>query len=136
MQNLGSDEENRNFVSDESQHDTQDLGHFALHHGAVKSVDGWNIFVRGLSANTGEGDLLDAFSEFGPVQHVKLNRDRRTGAASYAIVEFNSHREAQDAINRLHGNILLGRRIEVHWAFVKPTASAAEFFTGGAAFCG
>ena len=118
-----SDEESRHVISSDDSNSLREGRHYyPLNHGAVKSVEGWNVFVRGLNEGTGEDDILDAFSRFGRIQIVRLNRDRRTGAARCAVVEFLNHREAQDAINSLHGSSLLNRRIEVHWAFVKPTS--------------
>ena len=65
-------------------------------------------------------DILDSFSEYGPVKNFHVNLDRRSGfCKGYALVEYNSYTEAQDAINALHGNELLGKTIHVDWAFVK-----------------
>jgi RNA-binding protein 8A len=90
--------------------------------GPQKSIEGWIIFITGLHEDTDEDDLVDAFSEYGKVQHVSLNRDRQTGLCKgYALVEYGTFTEAQDTINALHGTQVMGRQVGVDWAFVKPT---------------
>lgn len=90
--------------------------------GPLRSVEGWVVFVTGVHEEAQEDDLLDAFSEHGTVKKVQINVDRQTGLAKgYALVEYMTQSEAQDAINTLHGTNVLGKNIGVHWAFVKPT---------------
>jgi RNA-binding protein 8A len=91
-------------------------------YGPIRSVEGWVVFVTNLHDETREDDLSDAFAEYGTVQMVKMNYDRRTGyGKGYALVEFQRRNEAQDCINRMHGSKFMGRTIQVHWAFVQPT---------------
>ena len=57
--------------------------------------------------------------EYGQVKSIHVNLDRRTGfCKGYALVEYRSKAEAQDAINALHGTELLGKIVKVDWAFV------------------
>lgn len=100
----------------------QQLGTTRPRTGPMQSVEGWVLFVTGVHEEAQEDDLMDAFSEHGSIQKVQINIDRQTGMAKgYALVEYSTQSEAQDAINTLHGGELLGREIGVHWAFVKPT---------------
>jgi len=89
--------------------------------GPQRSVNGWALFVTNIHEEAQEDDVIDLFSEFGKVQSVVLNRDRKTGRAKgYALVEFGEYTEAQDAINALHGKEFLGKVLGVDYAFVKP----------------
>jgi len=68
-------------------------------------------------------DIRDPFSEYGCVKNIHLNLDRRSGfCKGYALVEYNSHNEAQSAL-KLHDTKILGKSIQVEWAFVKPVYS-------------
>jgi RNA-binding protein 8A len=90
--------------------------------GPLKSVDGWVVFVTGVHEEAQEDDIMDAFSEHGTVNKVQINVDRQTGLVKgYALVEYATQSEAQDAINNLHGTEILGNKIGVNWAFVKPS---------------
>ncbi len=64
-------------------------------------------------------DITDAFSEFGQINNARVNLDSLTGfCKGYALIEYTKKSEAQDAINALHGKELLGKVINVDWAFV------------------
>jgi RNA-binding protein 8A len=72
-------------------------------------------------------DLSDAFSEFGAIKNIHVNLDRRTGfVKGYALVEYGEYTEAQDAINAMHEKELLGNKVGVDWAFVKPTGGSSS----------
>ena len=67
-----------------------------------------------------EDDIVDKFSDFGDVKNIHVNLDRRTGfVKGYALIEYEKHDEALDAIKGMNGQKLLDQAITVDWAFMK-----------------
>ncbi len=67
-----------------------------------------------------EDDIFDSFREFGDIQNMQVNRDRRTGLIKgYALIEYGERGEAQDAINSKHGRKFFGKELKVDFAYVK-----------------
>lgn len=91
---------------------------------AMRSVEGWVLFLRGLHEECTEDDVMDRCSEYGRVKDIKMNLDHRTGyVKGYALVEFGSYKEAKEALEALNGAEFLGCTLEVDFAFVKPPSS-------------
>ena len=75
------------------------------------------LFVGGLSFNTTENDLQDAFDAHGTVSEVNLVTDRMTGKSKgFAFVTMASTQDAQNAINGMNGKSLDGRNLTVNEA--------------------
>lgn len=88
--------------------------------GIVQEVVGIDVNASSENFVSLFADLVEAFSEYGPVKNIHVNLDRRTGfVKGYGLVEYASRTEAQDAINALHGTQIMGKTIGVDWAFVQ-----------------
>lgn len=86
----------------------------------VRSVEGYIIFINNLHEESTEENIMDAFQEFGIIKNLHLNQDRRTGfIKGYALIEYESFREAEDAVSKMNGKEMLGLPLHVTWAFVK-----------------
>jgi cold-inducible RNA-binding protein len=75
------------------------------------------LYVGNLAFSTEEPVLQQLFTEAGPVQSVRLMRDRATGQSrGFAFVEMESEDGARAAIERFSEHELDGRRLKVNEA--------------------
>ncbi len=88
------------------------------------------IYVGNISFDASEGDLQDAFEEFGAVSQLKIITDRETGRSrGFAFVTMDSAEEANAAIEGLNGRDIAGRELSVREA--TPRAPRAPRGGGG-----
>lgn len=75
------------------------------------------LFVGGLSWNTTEEGLFDAFSSFGSVSETKVITDRETGRSrGFGFVTFDDDADADTAMKAMDGSMLDSRTIRVNEA--------------------
>ncbi len=76
--------------------------------------------ITNLHEEAQEDEVKDLFKEYGSVQNMHLNLDRRTGYfKGYAIVQYETQQEAANAIEGLNGYNFLGQDLQASWCFVK-----------------
>ena len=72
------------------------------------------LFVGNLSYSTTEADLRTYFGAVAPPSHVVLPVDRETGRPrGFAFVEFLDRAQAEQAIQKFHGQVFNGRPLSV-----------------------
>nr|BDT27768.1 RNA-binding protein [Bacteriovorax sp. HI3] len=72
------------------------------------------LFVGNLNFSTTSDNLINAFSDFGNVQEVKVIIDNMTNRSrGFAFINMETESEAQRAISHLNGSELDGRSIVV-----------------------
>ena len=75
------------------------------------------LFVGGLSWNTDDNGLREAFEAYGEVTDAKVITDRDTGRSrGFGFVTFASSDDAQNAIEEMNGASLDGRTLNVNEA--------------------
>jgi cold-inducible RNA-binding protein len=90
------------------------------------------LFVGGLSFNTTENSLQDAFAAHGTVNEVNLITDRMSGKSKgFGFVTMASEQEAQSAIDNLNGKTLDGRNLTVNIARPREERSGGGGGGGG-----
>lgn len=87
------------------------------------------LFVGGLSWNTNDDGLREAFAEFGYVDDAKVIFDRETGRSrGFGFVTFAEAEAATEAQSQLNGATIDGRVVKVNEAEEKPRTGG---FGGG-----
>ncbi|CAO3592821.1 unnamed protein product [Absidia cylindrospora] len=78
------------------------------------------VIVRGIHEEADEDALTEKFSDFGAIKDVHFNLDRRTGyVKGYALIKYETRREAQLAVDEGNDTKFLGQQIQVDFAFGK-----------------
>jgi len=80
-----------------------------------------NIYVGNLDFKVDENDLKGIFEEYGPVEQVKIIKDKYSGhSKGFGFVTMNDIDSAKKAIEELNGGTLENREITVNVAREKP----------------
>ncbi|KAG8644486.1 glycine-rich RNA-binding protein 4, mitochondrial isoform X2 [Manihot esculenta] len=75
------------------------------------------LFVGGLSYDTNETVLKDAFKQHGEIIEVKIICDHVSGKSEgYGFVQFTSESAASTALKEMNDQFLDGRQIRVYFA--------------------
>src|ERR1044072_7803592 len=91
---------------------------------------GNKLYVGNLPYSVRDGDLEQAFGQFGAVTSAKVMMERDTGRSKgFGFVEMGSDAEAQSAINGMNGQALDGRALVVNEA--RPREERPGGFGGG-----
>ena len=78
---------------------------------------GKKLYVGNLPYSVRDGDLEQAFGQFGSVTSAKVMMERDTGRSKgFGFVEMGSDEEAQSAISGMNGQPLGGRSVVVNEA--------------------
>ncbi len=79
------------------------------------------LFVGGLSWDTSDDSLRNAFQSFGNVREARVILDRETGRSrGFGFVTLGSPAEAEKAVEAMNGSFLDGRAIRVNVAEERP----------------
>jgi len=90
------------------------------------------LYVGGLSYDTNEDSLKQAFSKAGTVESAAIIMDRMTNRSKgFGFVEMSTDDEAQKAIDMLNGKELDGRTITVNEARPQENRPPRNFDRGG-----
>lgn len=94
---------------------------------ATRWMSSSKLFIGGLSYNTDDQSLREAFTSYGEVIEARVIMDRETGRSrGFGFVSFTSSEEASAALTGMDGKDLHGRMVRVNYA-----ADRSGGFRGG-----
>jgi polyadenylate-binding protein len=72
-----------------------------------------NIFIKNLDKSIDNNVLFDTFSTFGHILSCKVSQDSHQSSKGYGFVHFDSEEAANNAINKVNGMLLNGKKVFV-----------------------
>lgn len=75
-----------------------------------------SLKVDNITYRTTIDDLKRIFDKYGEIGDVYIPRDRRGESRGYAFVRFHDRRDAEDAMDSVHGKVIDGRELRVQMA--------------------
>ncbi|KAI9381114.1 hypothetical protein POPTR_015G057400v4 [Populus trichocarpa] len=88
---------------------------------ALRCMSSSKIFIGGISFQTDDNGLKEAFDKYGNVVEARIIMDRDTGRSrGFGFVTYTSSEEASSAIQAMDGQDLHGRRVRVNYATERP----------------
>ncbi|XP_062027192.1 glycine-rich RNA-binding protein 2, mitochondrial-like [Rosa rugosa] len=118
-----------------------DLSSFKLWtHQAVRcmsSMGSSKLFIGGISYQTDDGSLREAFARYGDVVDARIITDRESGRSrGFGFVTYATPEGASSAIQALDGKDLHGRVIRVNYANERPPRSSFGYGGGDGGYGG
>ena len=71
------------------------------------------IHISGLSIDTNEAQIREAFTKYGSVNDIQIIEHKGQNSSEEALVEMMDVQEAQKAITQLHNHALNERKVRV-----------------------
>ncbi|KAL7720253.1 RNA-binding protein 8A [Entamoeba marina] len=86
--------------------------------GPARSVEGWVIFLSGLTEEVELNELKDMILEYGKGTKIVMPLNKRTGEPKgYALLEFKNKSEAEICIKELQDKEYKNGLLKLDWAF-------------------
>lgn len=73
-----------------------------------------NVYIKNVDAECSDQEFRDLFEAFGPITSASLARDPETGSSrGFGFVNFHEHKDAYDAVEKLHESDFKGQTLYV-----------------------
>ncbi|XP_009345946.2 glycine-rich RNA-binding protein 4, mitochondrial [Pyrus x bretschneideri] len=101
----------------------------------MSSMASSKLFIGGISYQTDDQSLREAFQKYGEVVEARIIMDRESGRSrGFGFITFTSSEEASSAIQALDGQELHGRRVRVNYATDRPRPSYNNYGDGQSSY--